>query len=43
MDRHEGPHTSLTIALHADLYLVILIDRHEESHIALIITLYRGL
>jgi hypothetical protein len=29
MDRHEGPLTALTIALHRGLYLAIIMDRHE--------------
>jgi hypothetical protein len=43
MDRHEGPQTALTIALHGGLYLAILMDRHEEHHTAPIIALHRGL
>jgi hypothetical protein len=35
MDRHEGPHTALTLALHRDLYLAILMDLHEGPNTAL--------
>jgi hypothetical protein len=39
MNRHEGPHTALTIALHGRLYLAIIMNRHEGPHTALIIAL----
>jgi hypothetical protein len=32
MDRYEGPHTGITIALHAGLYLAIIMDRNEGPH-----------
>jgi hypothetical protein len=39
MDRHEGTHTDLTIALLRGLYLAITMDRHEGPHSALTIAL----
>jgi hypothetical protein len=36
MDRYAGLHTSLTIALHAGLYLAIIMDRYEGRHTALL-------
>jgi hypothetical protein len=32
MDRYEGQHTALTIALHKDLYLVFIMDRLVGTH-----------
>jgi hypothetical protein len=43
IDRHEGPQTPLTIALHRDFYLAIKIDGHEGPQTPLIIALLRGL
>jgi hypothetical protein len=43
MDRHERPHTVLTIASHRGLYLAIIMDRHEGPHTSLKIALHRGL
>jgi hypothetical protein len=43
MDRYEGPHTSLTIALHRGLYLAIIMDRYERPLTALNIALHGGL
>jgi hypothetical protein len=43
MDRHEGPHSDLTIALLRGLYLDFIINRHEGHHSALNIALLRGL
>jgi hypothetical protein len=40
MDRYEGPHTALTIAMHRGLYLAIIIDRYEGPHTALTIALH---
>jgi hypothetical protein len=40
MDRHEVPHTALTIALHAGLHLAIIMDRHEGPHTALTMSLH---
>jgi hypothetical protein len=37
MDRHEGTHTALTIALHRGIYLANMKDRQEVPHSALII------
>jgi hypothetical protein len=37
MDRHEGPQTTLNIALHRGLLLAIIIDRHEGPQTALTI------
>jgi hypothetical protein len=39
MYRHEGPQTSLSIALHAGVYLVIIMHSHERPYIALTIAL----
>jgi hypothetical protein len=39
MDRHEGPHTALTIALHGGLYLAIIMDSYEGPRTALTIAL----
>jgi hypothetical protein len=39
MDRHEGPQTALTIALHGGLYLAIIMDSYEGPHTALTIAL----
>jgi hypothetical protein len=39
MDRYEGTHTSLSIALHRSLYFVIIMDRYEGSHTAFTIAL----
>jgi hypothetical protein len=36
MNRYEGPHTALTIALHLGFYLDIIIDRCELHHTTLI-------
>jgi hypothetical protein len=36
MARYEGPHTYLTIALHAGLYLAITMDRHEGPILSLL-------
>jgi hypothetical protein len=38
MDRYEGLHTALNIALLRGLYLATIMDRHVESHTAFIIT-----
>jgi hypothetical protein len=38
----KGPN-SLTIALHGDLYLDIIMDRYEGPHAALTIALHGGL
>jgi hypothetical protein len=43
MDRHGGPHTAPTVALHGDLYLSMIMDRHDGPHNTLTIPLYRGL
>jgi hypothetical protein len=43
MDRDEGLQTALTIALHAGLYLAIIMDRYEELQTALTIALHRCL
>jgi hypothetical protein len=43
MDRYEGSHTALTIALERGLYLAIIMDRYEGPHTALTIGLHRGL
>jgi hypothetical protein len=40
MVRYEGPETALTIALHARLYLAIIMNRHEGPHTALTIALH---
>jgi hypothetical protein len=42
MDRHEGPLTALTIALHGGLYLATIMDRYEGTLTALTIALHRG-
>jgi hypothetical protein len=36
MDRYEGPHTALSIALNGVLFLPILMERYEGPHTALI-------
>jgi hypothetical protein len=36
MDRYEGPLTTLTIALHRDLYLAIIMNRYEETLLPLL-------
>jgi hypothetical protein len=40
MDRYEGPHTALTIALHGGLYLAIIIDRYRRPHTSLTLALH---
>jgi hypothetical protein len=39
MDRHEGIQTTLTIALHGGLYLVIIMDRYGVNRTPLKIAL----
>jgi hypothetical protein len=43
MDRHEGPHSALTIALLKGIYLTIIMDPLEGPDISLTIALLRGL
>jgi hypothetical protein len=43
MDRHEGPHTTLTTALHRVLYLDTIMDRYAGSQTSLNIALHRDL
>jgi hypothetical protein len=43
MDRPEGPHDALSIALHRVFYLAIIMDRHEGPNTGLTIALLRGL
>jgi hypothetical protein len=43
MDRCEGPHTALNIALHGDLSLGIITNSYEGPLTALTITFHGGL
>jgi hypothetical protein len=43
MDRYEGHHTALTIALHIGLYIAIIMDRYEGPHNPLTMALHRDL
>jgi hypothetical protein len=43
MDRYEGTHSALTIAMHSGLYLAIIKDSYGGPHNALSITIHRGL
>jgi hypothetical protein len=43
MYRYRGTQTSLTIALHGDLYLAIIMDRYGGPQTALTIALPGGL
>jgi hypothetical protein len=43
MDRFEGTHIALTLALHGGLYIAILMDLYEGPHSALTIALHGGL
>jgi hypothetical protein len=40
MDGNEGPLNALTIPLHGDLYLAIIMDRYEGPVTALTIALH---
>jgi hypothetical protein len=42
MNRHEGPQTVVTMALHRGLYLAIIMDRYEGPHTTLTIFLHKG-
>jgi hypothetical protein len=42
MDRHEGTHIALTLALHRGLYLTFIMDLHKGTHTALNLALHRG-
>jgi hypothetical protein len=39
MDRHEGPHSALTIALLRGLYFVIIMDHYDGPHSPLTIAM----
>jgi hypothetical protein len=43
MDRYEGNHSVLSIALNGGLYLAFIIDRFEGPHTLLTIALHGGL
>jgi hypothetical protein len=43
MDRYDGHHTDLTIALEGGLYLAILMYHYEGPYTALTIALHWGL
>jgi hypothetical protein len=43
MDLYEGPHTTITIALHGGLYLEIIVDLYEGPNTSLTIVMHGGL
>jgi hypothetical protein len=43
MDRYGGPQEALTIPLHGDLYLAIIMDSFGGTQTALTIALHKGL
>jgi hypothetical protein len=43
MDRYEGTHTALSVALHGDLQLAIIMDRYGRPHTDLNIALHGAL
>jgi hypothetical protein len=42
MNRCEGPHTALTIALRIGLYIAFIMDRYDGPHTTLTIALQKA-
>jgi hypothetical protein len=40
MDRYEGSNTALTITMHGDLYIAIIMDRYEDPLTAVHVGLF---